>query len=166
VSDKLLTNPRGALHTFTTFVGFKDVAGILMDYPAEYAEFESNGAISRGAPVIFVVPTATTPLRVAATGAAPVGITVRGIAMNTVTAAGQMVQVCTWGFCEVIVDETPTAAAAFGTRGIASTAEAGRVDSTSAALDATSVVGDHLGTFLGAQENETTDLCPFWYDPR
>lgn len=163
--EKNLTNPRGAFRTTTTFVQFKDADGILHDYWQQYFEMESNAAILYGSLVIFTVPTATVPMRVAPAGiiAAGSGYTVKGVALQAATAAGQIIQVCNMGFCEVIVQETPTGAAAFGTRGIIST-EAAKVNSAAAPVVAGDLLGDHYGHFLAAQHDETGDLAPFWFE--
>lgn len=161
-----LSNNAGALNggssDFTTWVN-RD--GNPLDYSFESEWFQANGAITAGQAVIWIAPTSTTPLRVgkAATGSDPAIIV--GIAKNTVTAAGQMVEVVTEGFVLALVEATPTVTAALGTRAMIGATTAGSVNSTVAVGAAADVGGAYFGTFLGAKLTSylgSANYAPLW----
>lgn len=165
--DVDLTNPAAAFLTVTDYTQFIDSVGVPLPHPKRVlGEFLSGGVIARGNPVIWVVPTATQPLRVAQ---APTGIAggwkVVGIAETAATAAGQKIQVCTagitFGFCTGL---TP----AFGQNAQLSAVTAGLITATAADPIATDVLGQFLGMWLGAKLTvaPNVDLAPLWFNPR
>jgi hypothetical protein len=146
-----IQNPFGAHRQVTTFASGVDVLGEPFHAPAVTQEYRANAAITLGQVVEFVYGTATVPLSVQPMATASSQMRFAGVALNA-AAAGEVVQVCTHGHCLVNVGATATAIDSYLLKP-ATTAGVGTVAST--AVDATTVTGTILGTFVGANDGTT-----------
>lgn len=165
--DQDLTNPAGAFLSVTDYTQFIDSIGVPLPVPKRVMyDVVTNGAVARGNPVQWVVPTATQPLRVAVAPATVAkGWIVVGIAETAATAAGQKIQVCTagitFGFCTGL-------APAFGQNAQLSGVTAGLITATAADPAATDVLGQFLGMWMGSKLTvaPNVDLAALWFNPR
>jgi hypothetical protein len=145
-----LANLIGAHQSVSDFRTFKTADGELIKSGVEeYVFVQANAAIARGNVVSWVVPTATTPLRVANTATTDDSRLIVGIAEQAATAAGQVIRVCRKGITEV---DVAAQTAAFGDRLSPPSTTAGKGITSTTDPDATSVVGTGLGTTLAAKD--------------
>jgi hypothetical protein len=150
-----LTNPAGLYKQTTDFRIGKTATGESHSYGGMYLPFRANAAVAKGQALAFVAPTAALPLSVKPRVNADISPLFAGIAMEA-KAAGEVVMVCVFGFCEAWVD---TADPVAGNYGVLS-ATTGAVGVASAAIDATTVAGTVLGFFL--HEEDADNLAPFF----
>jgi len=110
----ILANPNGAHRTISDFRSGRDDDGNqLVIGNQEIESWQAAGTILQGAALMFVAPTATTPMTVTnMTAAIATSDPWRfaGVAMEGAV-AGEQVRVCSRGFCEVLFDASDTAAA-------------------------------------------------------
>lgn len=163
------TNPSFALRTISDFTTWEDADGNFLgsDIYQDVAVFRANAAISYGDCVSFVAPTTTVPLSVTpSTTTASEQYRFVGVALEAAS-AGQMVQVCIRGVCEVNVG---TADPVFGdimspvantTAGVATVVTA--ANQTAAAI----IAGAAGGVFLSADDaTGTTTTAVVWLSGR
>lgn len=157
----LLSNPRGANRTVTSFLEGVSEDGDILDAPCTVHSYVANAAIARGAIVMFVAPTATQELRVTPMTSAADDRLFAGVAVESADAAGDVVVVATSGHALALCEDTPAFGDVFTkptTAGIANTA--------STDPDATAVVGSIFGTVLGtAPGGAASGLTPVFIRP-
>lgn len=160
MAERQLTNPSGG-NSMSSVVAdhrlFVGSDGHAVPHWRTVIQLQANAAIVAGDLVSFVVPTATAPLRVKQAVTGDVVQIKIGVALSAASAAGQVIQIVTEGFCFVNV---AGGTAAFGNYGVPS-ATAGVIDPTATAIDAAVVAGTVLGTFLGAKN--AANMAPFWF---
>lgn len=145
-----LANLSGAHQSVTDFRTFKTADGeLIKSGTEEYIFVQANAAIARGNCVSWVVPTATTPLRVANTATTDDPRIIVGIAEQAATAAGQVIRVCRKGVTEV---DVAAQTAAFGDRLSPPTTTAGKAITSTTDPDNLAIVGSGLGVTLGAKD--------------
>lgn len=158
----ILANPVGALSgRATDFTTWLDRDGLPLDYPHKSVWLQANAAVAVGQLVSFVNPTASTPLRVTPTGIADNVLIQVGIAKTAATAAGQMVEVVTEGFCLALVEAATTPTVGAGVKNGGTTVGSVTTDTP----DATDIVGSILGSFLGAKLTSflgSAHYAPVW----
>lgn len=151
-----LTNPLARHQQVTNFTTGLTPEGELIAYGTRIETFRANAAIARGRVVALVVPTTTAPLSVKERASGDLTPLTIGVAVTSAV-AGQEVQVCTRGHCQVFVGAATAAAGNYGIHD----STTGEADVASAAPDATTVTGNILGVFLGAKD--ANNLAPFWF---
>lgn len=160
MAERQLNNPLGG-GSMSSIVSdhrtFKDAEGGTVALHTEQVRFQASGAIARGDLVSLVSPTAaTTPLRVKQAATADVGSRKIGIALNAAAATGDPVDVCIGGLCFANVGAgTPAADGA----AVVSGATAGLV--ATGTVDASTLAGTIVGTFLGAKDAD--NRAPLWF---
>jgi hypothetical protein len=164
MSEKTLVNPTGAFQDITDHRLYVDSSGrLLSTLEQNTADCISSAAIALGDLVrITTAASATTPPRVTTMPLAAVntaGYLVYGVALNAATAAGQKVQVCTRGLCQVNVGAGTPADTNYAQL---STTANGQAAPVAGAPAATVVLGEYLGRFLGAKD--ANNRAPLFYE--
>jgi hypothetical protein len=154
---QFLTNPAGLYKQTTDFRTGKTATGESHAYGNIVLPFRANAAVTKGQALTFVAPTQTVPMSVKPRVNADLSPLFAGIATET-KAAGEVVQVCVWGFCEVAVGAADPVAGDYGVLS-ATTGIVGTV-AQATAIDAAVVSGTVLGFFLS--EEDADNLAPFF----
>ncbi len=155
---QLITSALGSNRTVTSYVNGVDADGELIAYGGIYLPFRANAVIAKGALLAFVVPTATVPLSVKERVTGDLTVLTAGVAMKAATVAGQIIDVCVFGACQINVAGGTAAAGSYGIH----SATTGIVDVAATALDATSINGNVLGFFQGAKD--ANNRAGFFYN--
>lgn len=155
-----IENPNAALRTVLDYRTGVSAEGEAIAYGGLFLPFRANAAVSRGALVAFVVPTQTVPLSVKERVVGDLTSMTVGVAVETATAAGQVILVCLLGGCLVNVGAAVVAAGEYGVH----SGTAGLVASSAAAIDATIINGNILGVFLGTKD--ASNRASFFFQPR
>lgn len=150
--ESTLTSPLGAFTPVTTFVSGVDREGNFIEYGTRWYSYRTNAAITRGAGLMWVAATATTPLSVTHMTTAASLRLFAGVAMEAASGAGKIIRVCVGGHCLVNMNAQTSA---FGEYLVVPATNAGELTRASTALDATTVAGSVLGTVLGVKDATT-----------
>jgi hypothetical protein len=157
----ILSNPLGANQQVSDFRTMRTVDGELLYSGAEqYVTVRANANIVKGQAVQYIAPTQIVPISGTQMATNADRRLFVGIATAT-TIAGRTVQLCIHGHCEVLVaaGDTP----AFGDVVLPPSVTAGVCVPTATDPDATAVIGNHLGTFLGPKDG--INLAPAFIRP-
>lgn len=147
--DQRVINPLNAYKTVSDNRTMKADDGEAVDVGSTVVPYRAAGAISAGDVVCLLAPPdAVTPMSVTPKVTARLLPSVIGVAMEAATAAGQVIDVCTFGLAFVNVGAGTPAANNTATVQTNS-AQAGV---SAAENDATTIVGSILGVYLGAKD--------------
>ena len=149
----ILANPNGAHRTITSYVTGRDADGFpVIIGNQEIESWQAGGTILAGQALMFVAPTTTAPMTVVAMTAA---ITASdpwrfaGVAMEGAS-SGDMVRVCSQGFCEILFDASSTPAAYSVL--VAPGTTTGEFDIATDPVDNSINVGVCYGTEIGTED--------------
>lgn len=150
--ESTLTSPLGAFTPVTTYVSGVDREGSFIEYGTRWYLYRANAAITRGAGLMWVAATATTPLSVAHMTTAASMRLFAGVALEAASAAGKIIRVAVGGHCLVNMNAQTSQ---FGEYLVVPATNAGELTRAATALDATTVAGSVVGTVLGIKDGTT-----------